>query len=498
MNSGKAVLIHKEETLFRTRPQWSIDGKRFVYASHLGGQYTNLFVLPTMGGEPYKMTFGEYDSFLPRWSPDGEWIACISNELGLPQIKILKTWGGEAKVFKIIQKKWKTPMGRLNVRVVDALTGLPTEARVYHTASDGKPYTPADSYERLSQLNRHLFHTRGRYTTEAPPGAFTIEAVKGFEYAVARQTVEVKPGVTTPVTVTLKRIANLKAKGWYSGSNHVHMNYAGQPAQHARERHDDERGRGRGHDQPADRQQGQPRPRLPELHARPVAASPVHRKARPARGPGVPAPVLRSHGALQPEGAPDLAVPHRLRGHGCREPVSVQHRHPPLRERTGRHRLLRASLLRQRRPPRGRAGHGESIPRRRGPGRRQLSRTVVAERGRRGADGLVPPPQCRLPGSRDGRRGFDFEPAPGGTRRGLARLLPPGRGSAVVGQLDEGHACGPRLRDERSASRVHGEPGRDAGRGDRPSRGRRPSDLPRRPSPPWRLSSDSSWCRWAR
>jgi TolB protein len=227
MNSGKAVLIHKEETLFRTRPQWSIDGKRFIYASHLGGQFTNLFVLPTMGGEPYKMTFGEYDSFLPRWSPDGEWIACVSNELGLPQIKILKTWGGEAKVFKIIQKKWKTPMGRLNVRVVDALTGLPTEARIYHTASDGKPYTPSDSYERLSQLNRHLFHTRGRYSTEAPPGAFIIEAVKGFEYAVARQTVNVKPGVTTPVTVTLKRIVNLKAKGWYSGSNHVHMNYAG-------------------------------------------------------------------------------------------------------------------------------------------------------------------------------------------------------------------------------------------------------------------------------
>ncbi len=98
MNSGKAVLIHKEETLFRTRPQWSPDGKRFVYASHLGGQFVNLFVLPATGGEPYKLTFGEYDSFLPRWSPDGEWIAYVSNEQGLPQLKILKSWGGEARV----------------------------------------------------------------------------------------------------------------------------------------------------------------------------------------------------------------------------------------------------------------------------------------------------------------------------------------------------------------------------------------------------------------
>jgi len=44
---------------------------------------------------------------------------------------------------------------------------------------------------------------------------------------VSRQTVDVKPGTTTTVTITLRRIVNLKAKGWYSGSNHNHMNYAG-------------------------------------------------------------------------------------------------------------------------------------------------------------------------------------------------------------------------------------------------------------------------------
>jgi hypothetical protein len=227
MNSGKAVLIHKEETLFRTRPAVSPDGKRFIYASHLGGQFTNLFVLPTVGGEPYKMTFGEYDTFLPRWSPDGEWIACVSNELGLPQLKIIKSWGGEARVIKITQKKWKTPMGRLNVRVIDAVSGRETEARIYHTAADGKPYTPADSYERFGPLNRHLFHTPGHYTIEAPAGPFKIEAVRGFEYGVTTETVDVKPGVTTNVTVTMRRMVNLKIKGWYSGSNHTHINYAG-------------------------------------------------------------------------------------------------------------------------------------------------------------------------------------------------------------------------------------------------------------------------------
>jgi hypothetical protein len=32
-------------------------------------------VLPVEGGQPYKLTFGEFDDFHPRWSPDAERIA---------------------------------------------------------------------------------------------------------------------------------------------------------------------------------------------------------------------------------------------------------------------------------------------------------------------------------------------------------------------------------------------------------------------------------------
>ena len=56
----KAVRIASEQSLFRTRPQVSIDGKRIVYASHAGGadQFTQLYVLPVAGGAPYKLTIG--------------------------------------------------------------------------------------------------------------------------------------------------------------------------------------------------------------------------------------------------------------------------------------------------------------------------------------------------------------------------------------------------------------------------------------------------------
>ena len=48
-----------EQTLYRTRPDVSIDGKRFIYSSTRGAadQFINLYVQPVAGGEPYKLTF---------------------------------------------------------------------------------------------------------------------------------------------------------------------------------------------------------------------------------------------------------------------------------------------------------------------------------------------------------------------------------------------------------------------------------------------------------
>ncbi len=227
---AKAKPILREQSLYRTHPDVSIDGKRIIYSSTSGtaDQFNQLYVLPTAGGTPYKMTFQSHDHFNPRWSPDGEWIAYISNEGGLPQLALLETYGGEQKKIAITQREWKRPMGRIHVKVLDQASGKPTAARIHYLAEDGKFYAPQDAYSRIGGASgEHAFHTTGEFTAEVPAGRMRLQAIKGFEYEPVETDVGVEPNQTAQVTVHLRRIVNMARKGWYGGSTHVHMNYGG-------------------------------------------------------------------------------------------------------------------------------------------------------------------------------------------------------------------------------------------------------------------------------
>ncbi len=228
----QAQVVLAEQTLYRPRPDVSIDGKRFIYASTRGSadQFNNLYVQPTKpGGEPYKLTFFEHDAFHPRWSPDGEWIAFITNggANGLPQLALLETYGGELRTIDIAARRWKRPMGTLSVRVLDPGSKTPTGARIHVTAADGKFYAPPDAYARVSGVGDRIFHTTGTFRMEVPAGKVALDVVKGFEFVPAKVEATITAGQTTSLTVPLQRLTDLSATGWYSGSTHVHMNYAG-------------------------------------------------------------------------------------------------------------------------------------------------------------------------------------------------------------------------------------------------------------------------------
>ncbi len=225
----EAVTVLSEQSLYRTRPDVSIDGKRFVYSSTAGAadQFSNLYVLPTDGGAPYKLTFFNHDAFHPRWSPDGEWIAYIDNAGGLPQLALLETYGGKRRIVRITRRNWRRPMGVLKVRTVDDATGEEVAARIHLRASDGRFYAPPDAYARIGGAGVHSFHQAGSFRMEVPVGGIEIEAVRGFAHEPVGARVEITAADTTELTLRLPRITDMAAKGWISGSTHVHMNYAG-------------------------------------------------------------------------------------------------------------------------------------------------------------------------------------------------------------------------------------------------------------------------------
>jgi Tol biopolymer transport system component len=219
---AKAKMLLREETLYRTQPQWSPDGRRILYSSHRGSQYNNLYVLPAEGGEPYQMTFGEWDHFDPRWSPDGEWIAYISNRRGISELRLLRTFGGEDREVEIRRRVYRRAMGTLEVRLSGA-------ARFTVTGSDGKTYTPPSAYARVAGRHSHtdFFHAQDHFTLDLPPGAATIEVARGIEYIPVSRRVVIKPDAVAVEKIEIERMTSLNAAGWWSGSDHVHMNYAG-------------------------------------------------------------------------------------------------------------------------------------------------------------------------------------------------------------------------------------------------------------------------------
>jgi len=227
--------IHYEETTWKARPDVSPDGKRIVYSSYDGRQWNQLWLMTADGGDVFPITYGEFDTTGPRWSPNGRRIAYISNEDGNSSLLILEVPDGRRTRVKIAERRYRGRVGRLHLSIVDAVNGQPVPARVSVTAPDGRSFTPDnawrhadDGFVRSQRRYEHCyFHSPGCSEITVPAGPVTVEVMRGLETYVFRQTVEVEPDKTQEVEVSLKRFADLRAKGWVSGDLHVHMNYGG-------------------------------------------------------------------------------------------------------------------------------------------------------------------------------------------------------------------------------------------------------------------------------
>lgn len=231
---GALQEIRNEETTWRARPDWASDGKRVVYASYLGRQWHQLWLMTRDGGDPFQLTYGEFDATGPRWSRDAQRIAYISNEGGNTSLRVVTVPGGRISEVRALRREYRRPHGTLNLTITDA-AGVPIHGRISVTGSDGRGHAPDDAWRhaddgfdrRERPYEPTYFHTRGLASLSLPAGPYTVEVSRGLEYAVHRQRVQVPPNGHLTTRVALRRIDNLAARGWFSGDLHVHMNYAG-------------------------------------------------------------------------------------------------------------------------------------------------------------------------------------------------------------------------------------------------------------------------------
>jgi len=209
------------------------DGSGVIYSADVTNGRGNyeLYRVAAGGGEPVAITHTERDEFSPAVSPDGRWIAHVSNHLGNIDMFLMPVAGGEKKPVRITALKFRQLSSWLRVRVLDE-RGEPTSVRLYVRASDGKAYCPAGEpiyYLPLDRGQRRegFFLTSGDDRFPLPAGKLQLVAVKGYEYDLAERTIEVAPGETSEITIQMRRWTNWMQRGWYTGENHFHANYNG-------------------------------------------------------------------------------------------------------------------------------------------------------------------------------------------------------------------------------------------------------------------------------
>jgi Tol biopolymer transport system component len=227
--------LHYEETTWKARPDWARDGRRVVYSGYHGRQWNQLWTMPADGGDTLPLTYGEYDLTGPRWSPDGRRIAAISNEGGNTSLVVIDVPGGRRRRLTAKVRHHLRPTARLNLMVVDAAGGQALPARVSVNTLDGRAFAPDDAWRHVDEafvrgeqaFEQAYFHTGGRDTVTVPAGRVVVQAWRGPEYLSDSQELILAEGESRAVQISLRRLDDLAARGWWAGDLHVHMNYGG-------------------------------------------------------------------------------------------------------------------------------------------------------------------------------------------------------------------------------------------------------------------------------
>jgi len=108
--------------------------------------------------------------------------------------------------------------GTLRGVVVDGETGQTTACSVAITDCTGRLLTENRSFSAGVRC-------AGSFEHHLPAGQTRVRVTRGFETRAVEQTVDVPANGIAEVKFTLRRVVDLRKRGWFAGDSHAHMNH---------------------------------------------------------------------------------------------------------------------------------------------------------------------------------------------------------------------------------------------------------------------------------
>jgi Tol biopolymer transport system component len=138
--------------------RWSPDGHYIVFLSTFIGGQQDIFVVPSSGGAPRRLTENPAHDTAPAWSRDGNWIYFGSNRSGDFQIWKMPSTGGEA--VQLTKKGGYAPLDSTDGRFVYYARRNPAEG-IWRILAAGGPETrviPAiDAWGNFAVADRGIY-----------------------------------------------------------------------------------------------------------------------------------------------------------------------------------------------------------------------------------------------------------------------------------------------------------------------------------------------------
>jgi Tol biopolymer transport system component len=108
-DGSRAVQLTSFGNAWAGSPSWSPDGERIAFDGNASGQW-DIYVIPSQGGKPIRLTSGSGSKIRPTWSGDGKWIYyCASGQSGIQIWKKGANGGAEIQITK--NGGWNHPTG---------------------------------------------------------------------------------------------------------------------------------------------------------------------------------------------------------------------------------------------------------------------------------------------------------------------------------------------------------------------------------------------------